>query len=70
MVFTLVSLQTSPVGSGPIPRNLLSSREVKSQNLTCIEEMLFDGVCWVVVVVGETVFAPEIEIEKIVSGKD
>ena len=66
MVFTWVSLQTFPKGSGPIPRNLLSSREVKSQNLTCIEEMLFDGVCWVVVVVGETVFAPEIEIEKIV----
>ena len=34
--------------------------------MTCIEDMLFDGVCWVVVVVGETVFAPEIEIEKIV----
>ena len=44
----------------------------RSQNLylTCIEEMLVDGLCWVVVVVGETVFAPEIEIEKIVSGKD
>ena len=34
--------------------------------MTCIEEMLVDGVCWVVVVVGETVFASEIEIEKIV----
>ena len=70
MVFTWVSLRTSPKGSGPIPRNILSSRKVKNQHLTCIEEMLVDGICLVVVVVGETVFAPEIEIEKIVSGKD
>ena len=61
MVFTLVSRQTSPKEFEPIPTNLSSSREVINHDLTCIEEMLVDGVCLVVVVVGEAVFAPKIE---------
>ena len=71
MVFTLVSRQTSPKGSGPIPRHLWSSKEVRNQDFTCIEEMLVEGVCLVVVVVGEAVFGPKIEkLRKIVSGID